>query len=309
MDRFSAMNAFVAVAELKGFAPAARKLGLSPSAITRLVGALEEHVGVRLLNRTTRSVSLTGAGARFLERSQRILADVAEAERTAESERGEPAGRLVVTAPLVFGRLHVAPLICAFMNANPRVQGELILGDRMVNLVEEGVDAAVRIGPLSDSGDIVRRMGATRRVVVASPGYLERNGTPKDPADLANHRLISFTALGLPRVWRFGHHAHAREIDVSPTYVTNSADAAIWHAAHHGGLTMAFSYQVMGQIRSGALRVVLEAFEPEPSPIQFVYPSSRFLPLKVRALIDMARDTLDWRFLELPEGPGLSPMS
>jgi DNA-binding transcriptional LysR family regulator len=302
MDRFAALSAFVSVAELKSFAAAARRLGQSPSAITRLVGALEAHMGVRLLNRTTRAVSLTDAGERFLHRSQKILADLAEAERMAESERGEPAGRLVVTAPLVFGRLHVAPLICAFMNRHPKVLGELQLGDRMVNLVDEGIDVAVRIGALADSADIVRRVGTTRRVLVAAPGYLKQRGMPLKPAELAEHRLIAFSPITAPHLWHFHQGGRSFAIETKPAYITNSADAAIWHAAQGGGLTFALSYQVMDHLRAGALRIVLQEFEPEPLPIQFVYPSSRFLSLKVRALIDMAVATVDWSFVDLPDG-------
>ena len=173
MDRIDAMTAFVAVADRGGFAPASRALGVSPSAVTRLVAGLEERLGVRLLQRTTRAVRLTEPGTRFLERARRILADVDEAERIAETEQGVPAGRLVITAPVMFGRLHVAPLVCEFMNRHSAVAIELLLNDRNVNLVEEGIDLAVRIGTLRDSSDVARRVGATRRVTVASARYLE----------------------------------------------------------------------------------------------------------------------------------------
>jgi DNA-binding transcriptional LysR family regulator len=296
MDRFDTISAFVAVIENDGFAPAARKLGLSPSAVTRLVADLEERLGVRLMNRTTRSISLTDAGARFLERGKRILSDLAEAELAAENERGEPTGRLVVTAPLIFGRLHVAPLLCNFMTTYPKVRVELILGDRNAHLVEDGIDVAVRIGELTDTADIARKVGETRRVVVASPGYLARGGAPQKPADLCSHQLIAFAALTPPRRWRFGSVRGAREIDVEPSYVTNSADAAIWHAAHDGGLTMALSYQVSDHLRAGTLLVVLQEFEPPALPIQFVYANSRLLSVKVRRLIDMAVSTCDWSF-------------
>ena len=168
MDRIDAMTAFVAVVERGGFASASRVLGMSPSTVTRIVAGLEERLGVRLLQRTTRAVRLTEPGTRFLERARRILADVDEAERIAETEHGAPVGRLVITAPVMFGRLHVAPLVCEFMGRHAAVKVELLLNDRNVNLVEEGVDLGVRIGALRDSGDVVRRMGATRRVTVAS---------------------------------------------------------------------------------------------------------------------------------------------
>ncbi|OYU48439.1 MAG: LysR family transcriptional regulator [Rhizobiales bacterium PAR1] len=297
MDRFDAISAFVSVADHKGFAPAARKLGLSTSAITRHVSALEERLGVRLLNRTTRAVSLTDAGHRFLERSRRILADLDEAEQMAESERGEPMGRFVLSAPQVFGRLHVAPLICDFMSLHPKLRAELLLSDRMVNLVEEGVDVAIRIGHLADSSDIARKVGAVRRVLVAAPGYLSATGVPDTVEALKSHRLISFTALTAPHLWQFRHHGENFGIEVNPNYASNSADAVIWHAAQGGGITMALSYQVADHLRDGRLKLLLSEFEPAPYPVQFVYPSSRLLSLKVRAFLEHTLATRNWDFL------------
>jgi DNA-binding transcriptional LysR family regulator len=299
MDRFDAIEAFVMVAQCEGFAPAARRLNLSTSAITRHVASLEERLGVRLLNRTTRAVSLTDAGQRFLERARRILADLEEAEQMAESERGEPSGRLAVSAPLIFGRLHVAPLIGAFMARYPKVTAELLLSDRMANLVEEGIDVAIRIGSLADSGDIARKVGAVRRVLVASPGYLAARGMPEQPAELADHRLISFTALTPADRWRFWRSGQPEDVAVRPSYVTNSADAAIWHAAQDGGLTIALSYQVADHVRDGRLVVVMADHEPTPYPVQVVYPSSRLLSVKVRALVEAIVATRDWNFLTL----------
>ena len=299
MDRFDAISAFVTVADHKGFAPAARKLGLSTSAITRHVSALEERLGVRLLNRTTRAVSLTDAGHRFLERSRRILSDLDEAEQMAESERGEPMGRFVLSAPQVFGRLHVAPLICEFMNLHRKLRAELLLSDRMVNLVEDGVDVAIRIGHLADSSDIARKVGAVRRVLVASPAYLSAAGIPALPEALTDHRLISFTALTAPHLWHFQRQGEAIEIEANPSYVSNSADAAIWHAMQGGGITMALSYQVADHLQDGRLTLVLPEFEPAPYPVQFVYPSSRLLSLKVRAFLEHTIATRDWNFLSL----------
>lgn len=299
MDRFDAISAFVTVADHKGFAPAARKLGLSTSAITRHVSALEERLGVRLLNRTTRAVSLTDAGHRFLERSRRILTDLDEAEQMAESERGEPIGRFVLSAPQVFGRLHVAPLICEFMNLHRKLRAELLLSDRMINLVEDGVDVAVRIGHLPDSSDIARKVGAVRRVLVAAPAYLAAAGTPGSPGELRDHRLISFTALTAAHLWHFQHQGKAIEVEADPSYVSNSADAAIWHAAQGGGITMALSYQVADHLRDGRLKLLLPEFEPAPYPVQFVYPSSRLLSLKVRAFLEHTIATRDWNFLSL----------
>lgn len=299
MDRFDAISAFVTVADHRGFAPAARKLGLSTSAITRHVSALEEHLGVRLLNRTTRAVNLTDAGQRFLERSRRILTDLDEAERMAENERGEPMGRFVVSAPQVFGRLHVAPLICEFMNLHRKLRGELLLSDRMVNLVEDGVDVAIRIGHLTDSSDIARKVGAVRRVLVASPAYLAAAGTPDSPEKLRDHRLIAFTALTAEQLWQFQRQGESLGVEACPCYISNSADAAIWHAAQGGGITMALSYQVADHVRDGRLKLLLPEFEPAPYPVQFVYPSTRLLSLKVRAFLEHTIATRDWNFLSL----------
>src|SRR5262249_26950363 len=192
MDRIDAMQAFVAVADLRGFAPAARKLKLSPSAVTRLVAALEQRLGARLLQRTTRSLALTDAGTRYLERARRILADVEEAERAAEGERTRPTGRLVVSAPVGLGRLHVSPGMSAYLRRYREVSGELRLEDRVVNLVEDGVDLAVRIGHLADSSLVARQVGEMRRIVVASPAYLKRHGEPKSPEAIAAHDTIQF---------------------------------------------------------------------------------------------------------------------
>lgn len=300
MDRLEAMNVFVTVAELSGFAPAARKLKLSPSAVTRLVAALEERLGARLLQRTTRSVALTDAGSRYLERARRILSDVAEAEDAAQRERTVPSGRFVVAAPNVFGRLHVAPVICALLDKYPAVKAELTLADRVINLVEDGVDAAVRIGLLEDSSLVVRVVGATRRVLVASPTYLAGRRKLRTPGDLATHDVIQCTALSPSAEWRFRAAAGAEDeqrVALSPRFVTNSADAAIRHATLGGGLTMVLAYQVAEAVRAKQLRVVLPELELAPLPIQIVYPTTRLLSAKVRAFVDLAAKR-DWRFVE-----------
>jgi DNA-binding transcriptional LysR family regulator len=215
-----------------------------------------------------------------------------------ESEHAVPAGRLTVTAPLVFGRMRAAPLIGRYLSAYGHAQAELLLSDRIVNLVEDGIDVAVRIGALPDSGDVVRKVGATRRVLVASPEYCARRGTPLALAELARHDTIAFTGMNDPHTWRFNDGRGAVEVDVAPRYLTNSADAAISHAVRHGGVALALSYQVVNEVRSGALRVLLRDFEPDPLPIQVVYPSSRFLAAKVRAFVDLITATASWDFGE-----------
>lgn len=298
MDRLEAMQVFATVAELRGFAPAARRLKLSPSAVTRMIAALEERLGTRLLQRTTRSVALTDTGARYLERARRILADVAEAEAAAQRERTVPSGRFVVTAPLVFGRLHVAPRMSEFLAKYPAVVGELTLGDRMVNLVEDGVDAAVRIGVLDDSSLVARHVGATRRVVVASPKYLARRKKLDGVDALSVHDIIHFSAIGAGSEWRFTREGQELHVPLAPRYLTNSADAAIDLALRGGGLTMVLGYQVIDAVRAGELRVVLREFEPPPLPIQVVYTSARLLSAKVRAFIELVGAKRDWTFID-----------
>jgi DNA-binding transcriptional LysR family regulator len=206
MDRVHAMTTFVAVVDQGGFTQAARRLKVSPSAVTRSIAALEEHLGARLLQRTTRSVTLTDVGARYLARARQILADVQEAEASAQAERSTPTGRFVVAAPLVFGRLHVAPVVCAYLSRHPEVSCELTLGDRNINLVEDGVDAAVRIGRQDDTTLVSRVIGATRRVLVASPSYLAARGAPESVAALADHDTILFNPGSGAAEWRLTEH-------------------------------------------------------------------------------------------------------
>jgi DNA-binding transcriptional LysR family regulator len=298
MDRLDAMNVFVAVADLRGFAQAARRLKRSASVVTRTIAALEDRLGTRLLQRTTRSVALTDAGMRYLERARRILADVAEADDAARAERTVPTGHLVVAAPNVFGRLHVGPLMCSFLAQHPAVSGELTLSDRNAQLVEEGIDVAIRIGVLEDSSLVARTVGATRRVIVGSPKYLAKRKKPISPEDLAHHDLVQFTVLHPSPEWRFAHDGRERRVAFTPRLATNSADVAIGHALHDGGLTMALGYQVLELVRDEKLRVVLADFEPPPPPIHVVYPSTRLLSAKVRALIERIQTTCDWRFVD-----------
>jgi DNA-binding transcriptional LysR family regulator len=296
MDRLDAMQAFVTVADLRGFAPAARKLGLSPSAVTRMIAALEDRLGARLLQRTTRQVALTDVGARYLERIRRILADVEEAETSTEGERTRPSGLLVVSAPVGFGRLHVSPVMSAYLKRYPEVSGELRLADRMINLVEDGVDLAVRIGHLADSSLVARRVGEMRRIVVASKAYLKQHGEPDTPQAIASHQTIQFGAMAAAPAWHFLEDGREVSMTCSPRLSTNSADAAIQYAAEGGGLTRVLAYQAAEAIKAGRLRIVLQKFEQPPLPIHIVYPTSRLLSAKVRAFIDLVVDGSDWRF-------------
>jgi len=296
MDRIDAMQAFVAVADLQGFAPAARKLGLSPSGVTRLIAALEQRLGARLLQRTTRSVTLTDIGTRYLERARRILADVEEAEGSAQDERTRPSGRLVVSAPVGFGRLHVSPVMSAYLKRYPEVSAELRLADRIVNLVEDGIDLAVRIGHLADSSLVARHVGEMRRIVVASSGYLKQRGEPDTPEAIALHETIQFGAMTASPDWRFVEDGREIRVACAPRFTTNSADAAIQYAEQGGGLTRVLAYQAADAIKGGRLRVVLAQFEQPPLPIHIVYPTSRLLSAKVRTFIDLVTDISDWHF-------------
>jgi DNA-binding transcriptional LysR family regulator len=299
MDRLHAMTNLLAVVDHGGFTEAARLLKVSPSAVTRSVAALEEHLGARLLQRTTRSITLTDVGARYVLRARQILADVQEAEGSVQAERSTPTGRFVLAAPLVFGRLHVAPVVCAYLHQHPGVSCELTLGDRNVNLVEDGVDAAVRIGRLDDTTLVSRAVGATRRVLVASPRYLAERGTPASVAALAHHDTILFNPGSAAAEWRLTEHGEARRVRITPRYTTNSADAAIGHACLGGGITQVLAYQVADAVRAGQLTVVLPDCEEPPLPIQVVFPSTRLLSAKVRAFVDLIVETCHWQFVAL----------
>jgi DNA-binding transcriptional LysR family regulator len=296
MDRIDAMEAFVTVADLGGFAPAARKLGLSPSGLTRLIAALEERLGARLLQRTTRKVALTDAGTRYLVRVRRILADVEEAEGAAEGEQTRPGGLLVVSAPLGFGRLHVSPVVTAYLQRYPEVSCDLRLSDRMINLVEDGVDLAIRIGHLPDSTLVARHVGEMRRIVVASKDYLKRRGEPKTPQDIASHDTVQFGAMTASLDWRFEEAGREIRIAGTPRLATNSSDAAIQYAEQGGGLTRVMAYQAAESLKAGRLKIVLAKYEQPPLPIHVVYPTSRLLSAKVRAFIDLVTEAADWHF-------------
>ena len=266
MDRAAEWQLFVAVATRRSFAEAARALGRSPQAVTRAIASLEARVGVRLLHRTTRAVSLTGEGERHLERARRLIAELDELETI--GDRDAPlAGRLAITAPLLFGQLHVVPLVVDFLRRHPAVDVRLRLVDRVVSLAEEGLDVAVRLGALADSGLLARRVGEVRTVVCASPAYLRRAGMPRAPEDLARHPCIAFSAATpVPERWSFRDGGRERRVTVRPRLVVDSGLAAVDAARAGLGLARVPSYQIAG----AGLRVVLEDFEPPPLPVHLV---------------------------------------
>ncbi|AKJ32201.1 LysR family transcriptional regulator [Caldimonas brevitalea] len=301
MDRLDTLRVFVAVAEQAGFAAAARHLRLSAPAVTRAVVALEQRVGARLLHRTTRSVRLTEAGERYLADCKRILQDLEEADAAAGGDYAEPQGWLAVTASSMFGRLHVAPLLLDFLAAYPKVNVRSLFVDRVVNLVDEGLDVAVRIARLPDSSLTAVRVGSVRAVVVASPDYLGRRGIPAVPADLQGHHAIGIAQTGgRAAPWRFGRDATAAEPAVR--LVVNSGDVAIGAALAGHGLARALSYQVAADVVAGRLQIVLAEHEPPPTPVHLVYPEGRKAAAKVRAFVDFAAPRLRERLqLAAPE--------
>jgi DNA-binding transcriptional LysR family regulator len=298
MDRLDSLRVFVAVADAGGFAEAARRLGLSAPAATRAVLALEKRLGVQLLHRTTRSLRLTEAGARFVEDGRRVLTDLEEAEASAAGAHTVPQGQLAVTAPAMFGRLHVAAVVYDFLEFHPQVSVRTFFVDRVVNLLDEGLDVAVRIAHLPDSGLTAIPVGAMRAVIVGSPQYLEAHGTPRTPGELARHRAIGFSQSGSQGgAWPFyppGHKERgARETVLPPMQlVVNSSEVLVGAAVRGAGLTRALVYQVADEVRAGRLRVVLAEYEPVPIPVHVVTLAGRRAPAKVRAFVDFAVERL-----------------
>lgn len=284
MDRLEAMAVLVAVADQGGFNAAARRLGRSPAAVTRAVAALEARLGVRLLERTTRRVRPTEAGARLLGHARRLLAGVEEAERDAAGLHEAPRGELAVTAPVVFGRMHVLPVVLDFLDRWPGTTVRLALLDRVAGLVDEGFDVAVRIGRLPDSPLPATRVGAIRRIVCASPAYLAANGAPATPADLATHTCVAFTGTTSTTEWGFAGAA----VRVRPRLLVDNAEAAVDAARAGLGLACVLGYQAAADLRAGRLVAVLRAFEPEPRPVHVVHAAARLPPAKVRAFVDAA---------------------
>jgi DNA-binding transcriptional LysR family regulator len=288
MDRIGSVAVFVEVAERRSFAAAARRLGRSPTAVTRAIGELEARLGVRLLNRTTRAVGVTEAGERFLAGARRVLADLDEIERAAAGEGTAPRGELRVTAPILFGRLHVSPIMIEFLERFPDVSVALSLIDRPVDLVEEGLDVAVRIGALAESSAIASRVGALHRVVVASPDYLARRGTPKAPAELGAHAIVAFSGMEGADRWVFRGQGGEASVAIRPRLVVTTAEAAVDAARAGFGVTRVLSYQAADDIARGSLRRLLQAHEGAELPVHLLYPGGRHPPPKLRAFLDFA---------------------
>ena len=290
MDHLETLRCFVAVADAGGFAVAGRRLGCSAAAVTRAIAALEARLSVLLFQRSTRMVRLTEAGERFLADCRPLLNDLHEAEQAARGAQAEAQGLLSITAPQMFGIQHVAPIVLDFLQAHPRVQARTLFVNRVVHLLEEDMDVAVRIAHLHDSGLTALQVGALRRMVVASPGYLARHGEPRHPHELGQHRAIAFSFdARAPSPWRFRDGTTGTP---QQAWISNSNEVDIAAAEAGLGLTRCLAYQAAASLRAGRLRIVLAEHEPDPVPVHIVYPAGRRAPAKVRAFVEFARHRL-----------------
>lgn len=312
MDRIEAMKVFVAALDEGSLAGAGRKLGKSPAAVSRAIASLENHVGVELLHRTTRSLKLSEAGERYAVACRRVLTDLEEADILAAGDRAAPRGLLSVTASVTSGEAVLGPIVDAFMEAFPTVSVRLHLLDRPVNLIDEGIDLALRIAHLPDSTLVAIRVGDVRRVVAAAPRYLDANPVIREPADLAQHQIVAMTHFGIDS-WTFpparGQTA-ARTVHFTPRLAVNSIRAAVDSAVSGNGVTRMFSYHVAGEVRDGALRLLLVEDEPEPIPVHLVAPHGRLHVPKVRAFTDFAVPRLKAHYARLGracDGKGIMP--
>ncbi|WP_416740423.1 LysR family transcriptional regulator [Pseudomonas sp. NFX71] len=286
MDRFQEMQVFAAVAQDQGFSAAARRLGMSAASVTRAVAALEKRIGTLLLTRTTRSVHLSEAGQRYLEDCRRILAEVQEAEDSAAGSHAEPRGQLTITAPVLFGDLFVTPVMVSYLTQFPEVCINGLLVDRVVSMVEEGIDVAVRIGELPDSNQHAIRVGEVRRVICASPQFLEAHGRPTHPQDLTRAAVIATSAIGQMKSWPFLDAGAPLNVRPEPRLVVTANQAAITAACLGLGFTRVLSYQVASKVASAELEIVLADFELPPLPIHVVYQGGRNAPARIRSFVD-----------------------
>jgi DNA-binding transcriptional LysR family regulator len=298
MDRLDAMTVFLAVVDAGSLSAAGRHLGMPLATVSRKLAELESHLGARLLNRSTRRLELTEPGRAYEQACRRILDEVDGAERAVAGEYDTPRGELAITAPIVFGRLHVLPVVNDFLRANAAVDVRLALGDRIAHLIDEHVDVAVRIGVLPDSRLNATSLGSLRSVVCASPAYLKTHGTPRTPADLERHRCITFDAA-FPSPWRFGGAGNAVFTPLRPRLVVNTAEAAVDAAVAGLGVTRLLSYQADAALRAKQLRRLLHKFEPAPVPVHLVFDGQQRIASKLRAFLDFAAPRLRERLAAL----------
>ena len=292
MDRLDAMATLIAAVDGGSLSAASRTLGMPLATVSRKVSELETHLRTQLVVRTSRRLSLTEAGRAYVAASRRILDEIDDAERAASGEYRAPRGHLAITAPIMFGRLHVEPVVLKFLEAYPDITARLVLADHVVSLVDDHVDAAIRVGRLADSSMVATRLGAVSWVACASPHYLEARGTPHTPAALDEHDCIMFEGLYSTNLWHFGRGERAAPVPVRPRFTVNTADAAIAAAIASAGITRVLSYQVHEAVAERRLRIILREFEPEPLPVHLVHAGQPLLPLKLRAFLDFAAPRL-----------------
>ena len=292
MDRLQSMSLLLAVVEAGSLSGAARKVGVPLATVSRKISDLEQHLKARLLNRTTRRIALTDAGRSYVAACRRILADLGEAERAASGEYSAAKGEIVIAAPIVFGRLHLLPVVTEFLAAYPDIDITLQLSDSVAHLLDEHIDVGVRIGALPDSALIAIRLGVIRHVVCASPDALARFGVPKKPQALAHLPCVNFARLSSADRWLFRTGRQVTEVAIRARLQVNTAEAAVDAAIAGIGFARVLSYQAAAAQRSAALKFVLEAFEPEPWPVHLVYPGQGQLPIKLRAFLDFAAPRL-----------------
>jgi DNA-binding transcriptional LysR family regulator len=292
MDRFHLMAVYVAVAEEESFAGGARRLGMSPPAVTRAVAALEGRLGVQLLTRTTRFVRATDAGQRYLEQARRIIAEADEADEAVAGANAAPRGQLAVTAPVLFGRMFVTPSIVDYLQRFPDMTVSAVFLDRVVNLLEEGMDVGVRIGELPDSSMKAISVGHVRRVVCAAPEYLKKNGVPRVPADLAKHTVVAASPVSPSVDWKFTTGKKTTSVKLAPRLTVTSNEAAIVAAVQGFGMTRLLSYQIAAFLESGQLKAVLTDCEPPRLPIHVLHSEGRQAPAKVRTFVDLLVERL-----------------
>jgi len=287
MDKLHLMTVFVAVAEAESFAAGARRLGMSPPAVTRAIGALEKRLGVRLFTRSTRFMRTTEAGQRYLEDARRIIAEVDGADEAAKGINATPRGHLAVTAPVLFGKMFVMPAIVDYLERYPEMAVSAFFLDRVVNLLEEGLDVGIRIGELPDSSMRATRVGSVRRVLCASPEYLKKHGTPDKPAALPAHTIIAASGVSPTHEWKFRQGVKSIAARITPRLTVSSNDAAIEAALRGFGITRLLSYQIASQVSSGRLTILLKEFEPAPMPIHVLHREGSFAAAKVRSFVDL----------------------
>jgi DNA-binding transcriptional LysR family regulator len=292
MDRFEAIRTLLAAVDGGSLTAASRQLGMPLPTVSRNVSELEARLGTQLVIRTSRKLLLTDAGNAFVAAGRRVLEQLDEAERAAAGEYRSPRGDLLVTAPIMFGKLHVTPVVLAFLAAYPEVNVRVVLFDHVIDLVENHVDVAVRIGHLPDSGLVAARIGEIHWVICASPAYLSTHGTPVAPDDLAKHDCIAFEGLQMVRTWPFERGTDAKTVAIRSRFAANTADAVIEAAIAGIGIARLTSYQAAGAIREGRLVSLLRRHNPEPLPVHLVHTGQPLVPLKMRAFLDFAGSRL-----------------